>query len=279
MQITIELDSNGRTLFDKRLQRTFAFSGMERKILEDFRQTKDLPEAEKLALKYDLCDCCSFEEMNIDTVRIMIEAIIRTSCRFPKIRSRMCYLGSNAGYLRAMQRLCLIDRQTVKQFGIEGICSDRDIRNLSVAVIQMIDGTDYSDDKSNVLAQRFTVFGLLDAVVFDENDFRGFGYVKLLRGLADSVKTGYHPMGCEEPISVVYHELGHLLDDLYNVSESKDFQTLYFGMTKDFIRKNVSEYASVNMKEFFAECFAEYMCNPRPRETAMKTMRLLESKK
>lgn len=279
MKLTIELDYNGRLLLDSRLERRFSFSGTENSIIEDFRRTKDLGEAEKLAMKYDLCDYCSFEEMNIETVHVIIEAIIRTSCRFPKIRSRMCYLGSNSGYLRAMQKLCLCDRQTVKQFGIDGICNNKDIKNLSVAAIRMIDGTDYENDVTNVLAQRFTIFGLLDAVVFDEQDFSGFGYMKLQRNLANSVKTGYHPMGCEKPISVVYHELGHLLDDLYNVSESKDFQPLYFGKTKDFIKKNVSEYAASNMQEFLAECFAEYMCNPHPRETALKVGRLLESQK
>lgn len=37
---------------------------------------------------------------------------------------------------------------------------------------------------------------------------------------------------------------------------------------KEFITKHVSGYANKNEKEFFAECFAEYLMSERPREAA-----------
>lgn len=39
-------------------------------------------------------------------------------------------------------------------------------------------------------------------------------------------------------------------------------------MEKDFITTHVSEYASESEREFFAECFAEYMMSDNPREAA-----------
>ena len=37
---------------------------------------------------------------------------------------------------------------------------------------------------------------------------------------------------------------------------------------KEFITKHISEYANKNEREFFAECFAEYLMSARPREAA-----------
>ena len=37
---------------------------------------------------------------------------------------------------------------------------------------------------------------------------------------------------------------------------------------KEFITKHVSGYANKNEKEFFVECFAEYLMSERPREAA-----------
>ena len=37
---------------------------------------------------------------------------------------------------------------------------------------------------------------------------------------------------------------------------------------KEFITKHISEYANKNEREFFAECFAEYLMSERPREAA-----------
>ena len=37
---------------------------------------------------------------------------------------------------------------------------------------------------------------------------------------------------------------------------------------RDFIKQHISEYAADNAKEFFAECFAEYVMSDNPREAA-----------
>ena len=43
-----------------------------------------------------------------------------------------------------------------------------------------------------------------------------------------------------------------------------------------FITDNLSDYATYNHMEFFAECFTEYMMNPEPREMAREFGKLLE---
>ena len=45
---------------------------------------------------------------------------------------------------------------------------------------------------------------------------------------------------------------------------------------KEFITKHVSEYAATNEKEFFAECYSEYMTSENPREAAMIFGEILE---
>lgn len=45
---------------------------------------------------------------------------------------------------------------------------------------------------------------------------------------------------------------------------------------KDFIRKHISEYAYTNEREFFAECFSEYMTSKKPRKAARIFGEILE---
>ena len=45
---------------------------------------------------------------------------------------------------------------------------------------------------------------------------------------------------------------------------------------KEFITKHVSEYANKNEREFFAECFSEYMTSKNPRKAARIFGEILE---
>ena len=45
---------------------------------------------------------------------------------------------------------------------------------------------------------------------------------------------------------------------------------------KKDIANNVSDYAAKDAKEFFAECFAEYMCSDNPRTVAAEFGKQLE---
>lgn len=90
--------------------------------------------------------------------------------------------------------------------------------------------------------------------------------------LENSVKTGYHPPGCDTLKSVVDHEMGHsLYTGLSPAQKMKVIQE--YDKSKDIVEK-VSKYAAKDSGEYFAECWAEYTNNPKCRPTSKK---LIES--
>lgn len=58
--------------------------------------------------------------------------------------------------------------------------------------------------------------------------------------------------------------------------KGKDLNYAVLWERKDFIKTHISEYAAENSNEFFAECYAEYMDSPEPREAAQIFGEILE---
>lgn len=108
---------------------------------------------------------------------------------------------------------------------------------------------------------------------------------KLASSYASDLKSGYHPAGTDWT-SIVTHELGHAIDDyLTNTVHVAGFQKGGWlpkyvsadmrpkamkacGLKVSDAYKEVSGYATKNSKEWFAECFAEYMKSDKPRKVA-----------
>lgn len=117
---------------------------------------------------------------------------------------------------------------------------------------------------------------------------------KLRKMYCSDVEHGFHPAGTSV-FSIITHELGHSLDDyLSNVlklaGETQKGKRRYVSsvlrpkvmtrcnltVQKKDIANNVSGYAAANAKEFFAECFTEYMCSENPRAVAAEFGKQLE---
>lgn len=96
-------------------------------------------------------------------------------------------------------------------------------------------------------------------------------YDDLIKTLERCVQSGWHPIGCDTIKSVVDHEYAHQLDNMLGIGRDPEFLKLYNSFTKDEIKKGLSEYATddknpiINMGEFIAEAWAEYVNNPNPR--------------
>lgn len=115
---------------------------------------------------------------------------------------------------------------------------------------------------------------------------------KLARSYADDVAKGFHVAGTTYH-SIVMHELGHAVDDyLTNTMHvagkvnswkykwvSADMRPKVMkacGMKVSDVGKEVSDYATKDHHEWFAECFAEYMDSPNPRKVATEFGKRLE---
>lgn len=114
----------------------------------------------------------------------------------------------------------------------------------------------------------------------------------LQKQYAHDVEVGWHPRGTDAN-AIVMHELGHAIDDYLTYIERKaghnkngspravsnELRAKVMracGLRVSDIRGEVSEYAAENPKEWFAECFAEWMCSSAPRKVAKEFGKQIE---
>ena len=107
-------------------------------------------------------------------------------------------------------------------------------------------------------------YRFFDGILFDSTDM--LDYNQYLKNLEYSVSTNFLNNACKNEKAIAYHEMGHALDAIYNISDNKLFLDYYNSLSKKEIKDGLSEYASTNPKEFLAEAFSEVMSsiNPRP---------------
>lgn len=106
------------------------------------------------------------------------------------------------------------------------------------------------------------------------------------------LKYGFHPKGTSAK-SIIIHEIGHSIDDYLSYSihyggvKPKNKKGLLSNKIRlkilkraeceiDNISHQVSDYATKNANEFFAECFAEYMSSDNPRKVSKAFGEILE---
>ena len=266
----------GQRLYNNRVGRKFSSERTESEVLLEIARTTDIGELERILMRNEFCDYCSFEAINLKTALMLANTVVKISYKYPRLRAVFCFIGSKIGYLKSLQELCKLNPQVIREYAIDGILVDRSIMDIACVQISAIDKTDYDKKEANVWAQAFGCMGLLDAIILDEKDFSGLGYMMLCRNVAKCVDTGFHPIGCDKPESVIIHELGHSLDNLCGITSSREFKSYYQNLTKEDIESGVSTYATNNSHEFFAESFAEYFCSNSPRKMARDMGALLE---
>ena len=275
-RVTLNLTKQQMSLIEARFKRNFYIKCKEEALIYYINNANTTEELEAVAKKYDLSDCCDFSDINIFGIKRMLKVVAKCLYRYPKIRSNFCFLGTHDGYKKKIDRLLSGDVSALREFRLEYIC-DADI---AVKLGGMVDGiiTPLIGNDDAYIATTVHAFGLFDSILFDKNDYDGFKYLQLIRGLREDEKSGFHPKGCSTPESVVYHEIGHMLDGKCNLSDSLEFTSFYSRMTPDMVEREVSGYATTSPKELIAESFAEYMCNDTPRPCAKAVVDMLNAK-
>lgn len=120
------------------------------------------------------------------------------------------------------------------------------------------------------------------------NKSRFFDYGKFQKSISDDFAKGWFSSK-----DIIMHELGHAMDDFLSVNQHlfgvngksrSDFVSHKIrarilrdsGIKVGDIRTEVSEYATTNQQEWFAEVFAEYMSSESPRKCASSFGKWLE---
>ncbi|MEA4812261.1 MAG: phage minor capsid protein [Anaerolineaceae bacterium] len=136
-------------------------------------------------------------------------------------------------------------------------------------------GISYKTSNSGAIAEcnRLTQHIGLNPIMFDD-------LPNLKQTYADMVNIGWSPLGTDYH-NVVTHELGHAMHGMlsYNGINIAQFQRDVLnaaGISFQEIKTAVSEYATINEREFFAECFSELIGSKNPRRVAVKFGIILE---
>ena len=100
---------------------------------------------------------------------------------------------------------------------------------------------------------------------------------------AELEKVGFFPKGTDYR-SIFVHEMGHAID--YSIGRDKGVDRIAYSMqyeylqevvglrsaysneAMEYVRQNISKYATTNQKELFAECFSEWITSVSPRDAA-----------
>lgn len=273
-KVVLKLNKEQRALLESRFARAFYVRCKKEKLLCEIDNAGTYTELEKIAEKYYLCDTCSFGDINLYGVKRILKVVVEILYKYPKLRSKLCFIGTHHGMEKLLARLEEGDKDVLDSFNLQYICTVENAKNLGGFIHKMLAGIISGHD--GYIATAMSAYGLFDAILLDRNDYDGYAYLQFISGLRRNEAEGFHPKGCHTPESVVYHELGHLLDDMCALSENSDFKDYYGSLDRDGIKSGLSEYALESPSEFIAEAFAEFMCNPSPRPIAAKVGELLD---
>ncbi len=281
--MTLDLDSRKLSFLNLRSRRSFCITCGQDKILSEIENADSYVQLEAVAKKYYICDACRFADVNLDGVKTILRAVVGTLYKYPRLRSRLCFIGTFHGLQELLERLMRDgDTEVLKAFDLRFICSKQDAVKLGTMISHILAKEidhmtkEEEDGDATLLATAYSIF-VFYFLLFDRNDYCGKAYGEFLLNIAQNEACGYHPKGCNTADSVVYHELGHFLSNLCRLEEDSEFKGFYSGLTTKQIEQGLSRYATTSPSEFLAEAFAEYMCNPSPRPIAAKIGKLIDS--
>ena len=263
-------------LINSRFERQFYIRCREDRLISLIDSAKNTEDLKQVAQKYGIADCCEFSEINLYGTKRLLKVIIKILYKYPKLRSRLAFLGSHSSYMRSVDGLCRGDTRVLKSFGLEYICSENMAAELGKQLRNIVGGLDGAE--VNYIATAVTAFGFFDAILFDEENYEGYAYLKMIANLRECERSGFHPKYCSGPESVVYHEIGHLLDYMLEINESAEFNSFYKNCSNEDIIRGLSEYGASSTREMIAEAFSEYMCSPHPRGIAKYIGELIDEK-
>ena len=253
---------------------------------------KTVAAAAKFVVQSNYAAAANFGKMNIESVNAQVSALSFHLERFPELAAEQRNMGSVQVRAKGMREI----RKEAQRAWATQMLKDLNPTLSDQLLTETVE--QYLDDKHKLekTNPRLWGYSVGDAHCREnERDWKGVffnekyaGNTELFQQTLDhNVKTQWHPMGCNTVKSVADHEYGHQMDNLLNLVDKARFGTKDFNdsrMRKIWesakekgIKESVSQYAAQDREEFIAECWAEYLNNPEPRETAMAMGKLIET--
>lgn len=225
-----------------------------------FVEAKTVKAAAKWAVDNGLADHADYRGITVEVANAWNRSLFDHLKEFPALRPAQKFVGTCQAQF-ARWREIEIDRLATRLRAGSPSATDADCRALAARLIKpkKVSGNTWAhswaqDDVSGIAV----------------NSKWGSDLAAFEAALVRNERSLYHPVGCSTVRSVVDHELGHQLDDLLDLHVDAEVVAAYNEAKKAGMTQEVSEYAGKNIKEFIAECWAESLNNPAPRDFARR---------
>lgn len=267
VEVEFSLGEQEEALLELRQKRRFLLRCEESKLHSLVDDAFNEIALKAVARKYNLCDVCDFSGLNISAAHVLMNCVVSVLYRFPYLRSKMCFLGSRRAYITLLRAIAADDEQALRALGVQHICDREFAESFGQGMLRVVDETRESKG-TNTLAFAVSACGIADGIVVDEADFSTERFLAVRKELAEGVRCGNSPQKCDTVASVIYHEIGHLLDYLCDVQGDPALSARFCASDRSKIEGELSRYAATSSGEYIAEGFSEFMSNPNPREAA-----------
>lgn len=221
-----------------------------------YAPVKTVQEAEKWLKNNTKLNHVEFSGVDPSVANSMSESLAYHYNLVPKMQDRIQYFGT-------IEKQIDLDYEHRLKIYTQKLVNNGIDRNLAEQVAK---------NKVSRPASKTAYAHSMDATV-GGGDYTGIGVGKIygsdpkrfVNMLKKDVTAKWHPQKCDTPKAVFDHEFGHVIDDIYGISDNQKIKTLYDSLSDAKMKTSLSGYASTNINEFIAEAWMEYINNPKPR--------------
>jgi len=277
--------------------------------IKKYSPVKTSQEAETFAVKEGLAHSASFKGLNIEGANAINASVYDNIQRVPALKGKMEYLGSAQEQNRRAKKLRMDEYlQTKNGQGYKKRLEDERDRYIGIWRAQGLAEDiiqarlkDYSLDDATIerwlgkIAYRgitpLPETNLARSTDYTHRQYKGVHGISvnekfwgkqwsdLDRTLEMNVAVKYHPVGCDTAKSIIDHEVGHQVDDLYKLDKNSDILKWWDEMNAGKYGATVTDALSIYAKdkgltEAIAEAWAEGLNNPNPRPAAKRFMEI-----
>lgn len=236
-----------------------------------FTPAKNVKEATAWGRENLGIDFVDYKGFDVQTANAVNETLYDLRQRFPQVTGTK--IVSTSQNMCAMKYADDVERYVQK--AIQMGHSEETARQWAKTVVKRrkVPGNTYAWSTNHT-------WGKYEGITFNKKWVSN--HENFVKAIASDIKLGWHPIGTENPASVLTHEFGHQLDYVLMDNGIRDWVYDMFmdmrkqatSLTKGGITPReaygslLSQYANQNDKEFFAEAFSEWIHSPNPRPIA-----------
>ncbi len=221
-------------------------------------------ELEEIAKFYQFCDRIDLSPFQAYQARKIMRILTMILYRFPKLAGRLNYVGSYESYGALLGAMSRGDGDCVRALGLQHILSKENAQAVGKFGVELC--RELRDETS--LAAFVFMGDLCNGLLFDSADYKDYAYLDTIAVMRRNEQNGFHPKGCNTFESVVYHEIGHLLDSVCGFSRSEEGSAFLARYSQTEVIEGLSRYAATSPQEMVAEAVSEALASPAPRRIA-----------